>query len=219
MRLIRYIFLSVGAVAVAAETTQAADVASGGPYSWTGAYIGLVGAYMSGSDNWSGSVIDHGDQEFDAITAGLKVGAGMTLGSILYLGAEVDGAAALGDYDELLPVGSGYDAELNYVASARLRAGIVFERTLIYGTVGGAVMNLDRTFFRPNGEKDHINESAYGTTYGVGIEFGLSDHLRVFGEYRVTDYSDLEETSIWAPSVETNELSTNTMNVGLNYSF
>jgi outer membrane immunogenic protein len=174
---------------------------------------------MSGSDNWSGSVVDHGNQEFDAEIAGLKVGAGMTLGSILYIGAEVDGAAAFGDYNELLPVGSGYEAELNYLTSARLRAGVVFDRTMIYGTVGGAIMDLDRTFFRPNGEKDDVNQLAYGTTYGVGIEFGLSDNLRLFGEYRVTDYSDIEETSMWAPSVETNELTTNALNVGLNYAF
>jgi len=218
MALIRHIRFSLWAVALVTGTAQAADV-SVSDHSWTGVYVGVVGGYINGSDNWSGSFVDHGDQDFDVKTVGLKVGAGMVIGTALYLGAEVDGATAFGDYNELLPVGSGYDAELSYMASARLRAGVVFDRALVYGTVGGAIMNLDRTFFRPNGEDDDVNQSAYGSTYGAGIEFGLSDHLRMFGEYRVTDYSDLEETSMWAPSVETNELSTNSVYVGLNYSF
>lgn len=102
--------------------------------------------------------------------------------------------ATLGAVPTTLTVRSGLD----WLGTARLRAGVAFDRVLVYATGGVAFGNPDNrvTFAAPGvtwtGRDDTVRA---GWTVGGGVEFAWTDNLTVRAEYL---YYDLGRQTVTA---------------------
>lgn len=85
--------------------------------------------------------------------------------------------------------------ELNWIVSARARAGYAFDTLLVYGTAGIAQADVEHSFNTSNGvntftERD--SDSISGYQFGGGVEMALTPQWRVGAEYLRTSLEDDE---------------------------
>lgn len=204
------ICLSVSAIA--------ADKVAPSTDRYSGLYAGVQVSGYGISDHWSGSVLDHGNNNVSGLSGGLRFGYGVTLSQSIYFGIELDASLSEKSYSARLPVESGYDARLNYDAAARLRLGYMMGGLMLYGTAGPALASIDRTFVHPTLGTQDFKDRALGWTAGGGAEYALNDSLSMLVEYRRTQTSTTNG-SFWLPSVEHNDVTLNSVVVGINYTF
>lgn len=79
---------------------------------------------------------------------------------------------------------------VDYFATARARAGIAFDRLLVYGTGGAAYgkVEFDRNYRVGAAEiRDSASSNRTGWVYGAGAEFALTDRISIRGEYSKVD--------------------------------
>ena len=105
----------------------------------------------------------------------------------------------------------------NWQTSVRGRLGIAFDRILVYGTGGGAWMNV--TYARPNFDSLTIDNTLSGWTAGAGIEYAFWNNLTARVEYRYARF-DSEAFPFTTGTQRTlRDTTTNTWRVGLTYKF
>ncbi len=90
--------------------------------------------------------------------------------------------------------------ETSWHAGLRPRAGFVWGRTLLYGTGGFAITDLNyRAMFTDNDgfalETGGVKKTAVGWSAGGGAEFRVADHVLLRGEYLYEDYGRSTITS------------------------
>jgi outer membrane immunogenic protein len=122
-------------------------------YNWSGFYIGLHAGY-----GWADGDDDNG--ESSGALVGGQMGANWQWDQFV-LGAEVD--ASWVDLDST-----------DWLASARLRAGLAWDRILLYGT-GGVASDFD---------------DGLGWVAGAGAEFLLTQNVTLGAEYLHYDVGD-----------------------------
>jgi outer membrane immunogenic protein len=131
------------------------------PDGWSGLYIGIQGGYGSAK------VEQGGYTYFDQSNwlAGGHVGYNYRMGNVV-IGVETD--AMLGGWKEL-----------GWIGSTALRGGVLLtEHLLAYGAAGIVYGRLDTTLY---------DTSFTGWRAGGGLEYNLTKHLSVRGEYRYMD--------------------------------
>ena len=203
------ILLSTAAVALVSGTTYAADlpvleapapmdiVAPTPVATWSGVYLGVHGGYGWGQAEIDDDDDDDIDFDFDDnadVEGGIiggQIGINWQINSFV-IGAEADASAFLTEDDDL-----GFDddedevdewgAEAYWLASARLRAGIGFDRVLLYGT-GGVGFAEFETELEGN---DDEGEVSVGWVAGGGAEFLLTDNLTIGAEYLHYEFGDI----------------------------
>jgi outer membrane immunogenic protein len=75
--------------------------------------------------------------------------------------------------------------------SIRARAGIAFDRVLIYATGGAAFTGIDNTYaggFLFPGAFEDISRTRSGWTVGAGLQYALTDNWSIRAEYRYSDF-------------------------------
>ena len=185
-------------------------------YNWTGIYIGLQGGYAwdgEGDDDDDGGDFDH-TNDVSGFVGGAHVGY-MAQFNRFVVGAEADAEFAnidgdddddgFFDFDDDDDDFSRFRAtrEYNFLASARLRAGVTFNRFLVYATGGYAYANADvetrfearfeDEFFEEDlFEDDDESEGLHGYTVGGGVEALVGTNMSVGLEYRYTNFEDTE---------------------------
>jgi outer membrane immunogenic protein len=89
--------------------------------------------------------------------------------------------------------------ETKWLATLRVRGGVTFGRTLVYGTFGMAWTGLnyqavftDSAGARENGGLDNVQSSS---VWGAGVEYWLLRNLSVKGEYLNADFKPASTTS------------------------
>jgi outer membrane immunogenic protein len=112
-------------------------------FNWSGFYIGAHGGW-----GWGGGAFD------DGFVVGGQLGVNWQFNSFV-LGAEGDGS--------FVDWGGGTDA----VGTGRLRAGLAFDRFLVYGTGGVALQDFDDV----------------GWVAGGGAEYAITDNVTIGAEY------------------------------------
>lgn len=155
---------SVVAPAMEAPVVAPAPVVSS--YDWTGPYVGAQGGWVFGSqelDPPGGSVTVDGASSFGAFAGYLFQNGNMVYGGEL--------AASL--YNGF-PVGSPA-ASWNYIADAKLRAGVAMDNTLLYAFAGPSL----------SGYTDQLanDYNLWGANFGVGGEYGVTDNVSLGVEY------------------------------------
>ncbi|KPP80846.1 MAG: outer membrane porin [Oceanicaulis sp. HLUCCA04] len=89
--------------------------------------------------------------------------------------------------------------EVDYFATARGRAGVAFDRILLYATGGVAHgrVDFDRNYRVAGAEvSDSASSNQTGWTYGAGLEWGMNEYWTLRGEYSRVDLgSDSFDTS------------------------
>lgn len=165
--------------------------------SWQGLYVGLHAGYgmgRTGADclsncdtDWNTSFMTKGP------LGGAHAGYNIVLQNIL-LGVEGDYSFADIEGDRFFE-GKNTSSELEWLASARVRAGVLVNpATLLYAT-GGLAWGEWKDEFRPQDTVNTWSSTRKGYVVGGGVERKLSDDFSVRLEYTYTDFGS--ETVPW----------------------
>lgn len=162
---------------------------------WTGFYAGVYGAQ---------GIVD----TVAAYNGGVQFGYNHRFDNFV-LGAEIEGTYNNAQ-DYLLP--GGGVLRQNWSGAASLRAGIAFDRVLLYGTagVGAAYLESEGTVTSPD-------KWVYGLTFGGGVEVAFTDAVSAKLEYTQALYTGVESTI--GGVTRTDDLTNHAIKAGLNFHF
>jgi outer membrane immunogenic protein len=77
--------------------------------------------------------------------------------------------------------------------SIRARAGVAWDRFLVYATGGAAFTGIKDTYSVPGASED-ISKTRSGWTVGGGLEYALTNNWSVRAEYRYSDFGHYTDT-------------------------
>jgi outer membrane immunogenic protein len=216
--MVRRLLLSTAAAATMAGSAYAADLSARAPplayvppiplFTWTGFYIGVNagGAFRpSSNDGFNDAVFFGGAAPFAlgnrnnsaGFIGGGQVGYNWQINNFV-LGIEGDGQALVGSNKNNSTFGFvGNGNTTSFLGTVRGRAGVAFERFLVYGTAGVAFGGSNNnwpntiigniggvpTFFTANNGSD----TRVGYAVGAGVEYAFLDHWSVKVEYLFAD--------------------------------
>ena len=165
------------------------------PYSWSGIYVGAFGGVMAWEPTLWYGYAGFGDQSWDNAKgtgafgglAGGDVGINWQTGSFVY-GLEGDFAGVFGgesSYIEELGGGDqyGWTAQTQAIGTIRGRAGLAFDRTLVYLTAGFAAIDVKNKFVDTGSSL-----AGSGTDWvpalalGGGVEYALTNNWSIKAE-------------------------------------
>jgi outer membrane immunogenic protein len=194
----------LGTASVLCAMTLSSSLCLAEDLNWSGPYVGLQGGLLQGNaaqgfniKNDPG-IFAHSKQSLSGWGIGGHAGFLQQFDSNLVLGVELD--ASLANFSDshgqfFRPDFIGPDSsiagfvDLNWNASARLRAGYAMDRFLPYVAGGIAVADVDYGY---NFTQAPITMSGgdllVGWTLGAGIEYALTDTVSGRFEARHTDY-------------------------------
>lgn len=156
---------------------------------WTGYYAGAeIGAGFSHPGFSGGGVVSGSDFNDTAFVGGVFVGHDWQSGQFVYGGvASLD---FLGFHEKTGedPIFGGktnsYSYDLDWVASARARAGfLASDQLLLYGTAGVAVTRVKTSFDFFLGDTDSSNKTRVGGAFGAGFEYAFAPKWSFKTEY------------------------------------
>jgi opacity protein-like surface antigen/outer membrane receptor protein involved in Fe transport len=188
-------------------------------YNWSGFYVGLNagGAFSTNTAAVSGGGGSASVHE-PGFLGGAQAGANYQTGRLVW-GFEADYDAST--QNQSLPSGAltGSVTGTPWLATLRGRVGVAFDRTLVYGTAGGAAGELRSIFTIPAGTTS--TTVTYGTWIaGAGLEYGITDHLSARIEYLCLDSGHIATGLIGPPATTiTSRVQDNLVRAGLNYRF
>jgi len=235
---IGFVALCAGSSALAADMAVKARPLPPAPvaFSWTGFYAGVQvgGAWAEDDASIENPGIPFPPPIFIPFTVDMKgVIGGGHVGYLwqfnqFVLGVEgsIDGA----NLEEAFVVGvcplfcGNATTESNIQGSFRGRAGVAFDRALIYGTGGLAFAKITNTYDTTQfgGGFASIEDWHTGWTVGGGIEYALANNWSVRAEYRYSDFGDFIDKSSVAffPATNLNRhLTQQQAQLGVSYRF
>ena len=235
----QFLLASVGAIALAGSAF-AADLPIAPPpppvpiFSWTGLYLGLQIGYA-----W-----DHDSENFGLgptpllpvpfflassfSTSPSGVIGGAHIGYNLQIGQWVAGIEGTADGTSLSqtvfdPIsGINVSTKAPIQGSFRARAGVAWDRALIYVTGGAAFTSIHNDYSTFGLATESISKTRSGWTVGAGIEYAVTNNWSVRAEYRYSDfghYTDFPFAIVAFPfSVTTqHHLTQNQVQLGVSY--
>jgi outer membrane immunogenic protein len=254
-------FIALGATSYAADLPAPMAAVEPMPvvaaYSWTGFYLGAHAGYGWGDRDFDADELPFGldeddfnddfpfEYDLDGFLAGAQVGFNWQWNWLL-LGAEADASWTHADqeisYDlDFGPFDDGdvddlsADADLQWLASIRARAGFAVDRFLVYGTAGWAFAEVDLDVsltddggacgFAGGCNSDGGSESYNGLVLGVGLEAMITQHITARIEYLHYDLGseDVEYDLIGGGGVDDTfgeaDLNLNVVRAGVNWKF
>lgn len=214
-------------------------------YNWSGPYLGLNGGYASGQSNWNdpnNPATTTGDFPISGFVVGGTVGVNFQY-DMLVLGAETDfdystirgTTAPANGFCSLLTATLATTTNCNtqntWLGTIRARAGLAFNRVLLFGTGGLAYGDINSG--AAGGGVTPIYDSSIvpGWTVGGGLELAMSHHWTAKVEYlyvRLADgactsgncgYNFDVNTFTLSPAGDTVKFSASLVRFGINYKF
>lgn len=211
-------------------------------YDWEGAYVGLHGGWGSSSassiyndDAFNAPSCGPGffwgcpvDVDPSGAFVGAQAGYNHLFSNNLLIGVEGDFSFARltdsgdGPFDWIGgPSSTHVDLKVDRMATIQARVGWAMDRWLPFATVGWGWAHAERSAFNP----DTIGPTAvsssnwhHGWTLGAGVEYGITDHWTVKGEYRYFAGST-ETYGLGFADGTAIDLDIHTFRVGANYRF
>ncbi len=162
-------------------------------YDWTGFYAGI----WAGTACIDGTLKDNtGGATYLNAGCGFKGGglAGYNVQFDRYvLGVEVD-AGKTSDLVHNIDPTADFRFGLDYLVTARARAGLAMDDTLFYVTGGGAWAqgNINGIV---SATPNNLTAQEFGWTVGAGIEHAVTDRFRLRLEYMYTQMGDANYTT------------------------
>lgn len=171
------------------------------PFDWTGFYAGIYGGLTP-------SKFPNVFQD-NSLQGGVVAGYTMQLGPAV-VGGEIEGSYLGGrTYD----TGGGGTLSQHWAATAKLKAGVALDATLIYGTAGYGFARLD-----PKGNVISDPKWQGGWVFGGGIEQGLGSNLSAKLEYTQMRMDDVS-TTVAGGARFSNDLVNHSIKAGINLRF
>ncbi|HEV2508224.1 outer membrane protein [Bosea sp. (in: a-proteobacteria)] len=173
------------------------------PYNWNGVYAGVHtgGAF----DRFQGT----GKKSRNEILLGGQVGYNLQMGGLV-TGVEAD--VSMNGLGKGAKRTGGTSADMRYVSTLKARAGIAFDRVLVYGLGGVAYGSLKASNGLVSKEKSKV-----GYVVGAGAEYGITDNLSAKLEY---NYVSLGKQNFQLANGRTRVgVNEHLVKAGLNYRF
>lgn len=171
-------------------------------YNWSGSYVGgHLGTSSSGFPNPFSSK--------SGLQFGGQLGTNFQSGGIVY-GAELDGSYSRGAKHKL---DDGAELKRTWIGAAKVRAGVSFDKTLVYGTAGYSMTKV-----KPGGTVASGGRWKGGYLLGGGIEQAFAGNVSAKVEYNYVNYGDVDYT-LRNGAKRSADLSAHTVNMGVNYRF
>jgi len=198
-------------------------------FTWTGFYVGAQAGYawgdsdsrlfVGGVDVTAAAFPDGTDYDTDGFVGGVHAGYNVQFGSFV-VGVEGDIEAASIDGDRsFTDLGVAASTDIDFQGSLRARAGVAFDRALLYVTGGLAFANIENTYTDiGTGDSVSFDDTEWGWTLGAGVEYAVTNNLSVRGEYRYTKFDDVENVIDGLGTVE-QDSDFHTVRVGVSYKF
>jgi len=145
---------------------------------WSGVYVGVHGGYawLQGNDSLGNT------QSFDGFLGGFHLGYNHVIDQFV-VGAEVDGSLLEASGTSALGVRTSAD----WVASARVRAGVAIDPALLFVTGGFSAGSLELA----NPVRGTTSRNTHvGWVVGAGIEAFLADDISARLEYQHHDFGN-----------------------------
>ena len=229
-----FVFLLAG---VATQASAADDVVlSPAGYDWSGVYVGATVGYAFGTqihcDFGTPQCPPPGDEfpeiPIDGIMGGVTVGYNHQLSNNIVVGVEGDfnigdNRGTSGDTDDF---GCGTDeciSELEWYATARVRAGYAINNILPFATAGIAVSRVFGAVDQPDDPTAAGSATLVSFVAGGGVEVGLTqdvsvklDGMYIFNN-QTNDYDQVGNCG--TPGCYTDNNDFGVVRLGLNYRF
>jgi outer membrane immunogenic protein len=256
----QFLLASVAAIALTGSAF-AADLPSRAPppvylppvpiFSWTGLYLGgQIGyAWDRDSENlgfseppvivdgvvlFPGAFInDSFSSSPQGVIGGAHIGYNLQINQwVAGLEGTVDGTSiSKSAFDPFSGLSVGTRADIQ--GSIRARAGIAWDRFLVYATGGAAFTGIRNTYNDTTGfvtgvpgTSETISRTRAGWTVGGGIEYAITNNWSVRAEYRYSDFGHYTDTPLVAfvtPFGDTlsvqHHLTENQVQAGFSYKF
>jgi outer membrane immunogenic protein len=178
---------------------------------WSGFYIGVHGGYGWGNAdldddfNFGDNEEDFfGDSDLEGPVLGGQLGINWQFSSFV-LGVEGDASwSGIDDDEDTFSDDAddfGVNAEVDWLASVRGRAGLAFDRFMVYGTGGVAFAEFSTDLEDASGifdDGDDDGETEVGWVAGGGVEFLVTDNVSLGAEYLHYSFDDIESPTFVA---------------------
>jgi outer membrane immunogenic protein len=201
---------------IACGSARAADVDTPpAAYGWSGPYVGLQAGYGFGETEMFDSGSTTGDFDLDGVLLGATAGWNHQAGSFVFgLEGDISWSGVDGNLTSF-QCSSGCNIDLNWLGTARLRAGFAIDNALIFATGGLAAGDVE---IEVNDGYSAGTETLVGWTVGGGAELAVSEALSVKVEYLYVDLGDME-TSSGGPPLTTDVGENHIIRAGVNWHF
>ena len=147
-------------------------------------------------DDPEGFVADAFELEDGGLAYGLHAGYNVQRGSVVFgpelavFGSEAEVGGAT-DFDDDLPEDI-IDAQVDYGARLALRGGVARGRTLVYGTLGVAYLNMSFDISGPDFGDFSEDPDGFGYAAGLGVERLVSDRASLGLQYTLHRFEDFD---------------------------
>ena len=207
---------------------QAADLEASPPggFDWSGFYAGATAGYVWGEadfelrtrDGWTSFPVEASTYENamdmdlspQGFIGGAKLGWNSQSDSFVFgfegdfSYADADDGESVGAQPQSTFASGRNDAELSWLSTLRLRAGIAFDRALIYATGGLAAGKWDVASVIESQEPDSTvrfrdDDWKLGWVVGGGIEYALSESWSFNAEYLFMDFGKVDGDTTFPP--------------------
>jgi len=215
--------ISSAAVLGVATTAMAADLPEPmeqvapevyGPtvFNWSGPYIGAAVGGAFGNSNARVSGLGSRDIDMNGVIGGLYAGYNYQFTPNFLAGAEGDFQFSSAEGDKRLG-GLRIKTRDQWLASIRARAGVTFDRFLVYGTGGVAFAGFETEARGSSSE----TKNKVGWTVGAGVEYAITDNLIGRLDYQYAAFGR-DTNRLGGRRIET-DYDTSAVKVGLSYKF
>lgn len=193
------------------------------PYDWTGFYLGLQAGYgWSQVDTSFSNGVPNLSPDGNGFVGGAHAGYLWQWDSFV-AGPEVDiEYSDVSGSDRSFAGGtSASNADINWMASLRLRAGFAWDRALIYATGGLAYADFDGSGGPAGGPLQSFSDDTWGWTLGAGVDYAIAEHWSARLEYRYTDFDDVGSgLAPLYPAVRvSDDINLHAVRLGVSYNF
>jgi outer membrane immunogenic protein len=228
----KLLLASITAVAFCSAPALAADMAVKAPakapayqavapvFNWTGCYLGAQAGYAWGHTGYDLEIPPDANSGFNfnvkGGVAGGHLGCNYQINQFV-LGIEGDGEWTGIKGDDNDRGGTTDKISGNWQASIRARAGMAFDRYLVYATGGGAWMNV--TYSKPDFNSETVHETLKGWTAGAGVEYAFYNNWTMRAEYRYARFNSEGFAFNTGTDRTLRETTTNTGRIGVTYKF
>jgi outer membrane immunogenic protein len=185
-----YKFRLVSAVLGCLALTTGAAMA-GDSHDWSGLYIGGVGTYSSADGQHCDDLLcqpGFPDVSPKGQMGGITAGYNFQSANWVY-GIEADWS--WGDVSDTSPntaifgCAGACTTDIESIGTVRARAGVAFDRLLVYATAGVAITRYDASIGSPALSRDSETETTF--TGGAGIEYAFGSNWSAKLEYLFID--------------------------------
>lgn len=216
----KVIFSIVLMMVMAVSTSALAQNQSYKPYTWTGFYVGMQGAYLNGNSNWEmlyeGNRIDH---DLEGGMGGFFLGYNYQTPVNLVVGidTEVNFGRADGSSSCPNPTFSCH-TDLNWLGSTKFRLGYALDRFMPYVAIGWAYGGGEVFVKDLYTSREYSSNNGYfGFTPGIGFEFAITNNLLLRAEYNYYYFYRSEQEIDY--STADIQVDTSAFKVGLSFKF